>query len=60
MNSSVIHFYLTQTAETSGMGTSRWINNHVKEFPIVIANDDVQRAIGIIAEYCALTTEKGH
>ncbi len=60
LNSSVIHFYLTQTAETSGMGTSRWINNHVKEFPIVIANDDVQRAIGIIAEYCALTTEKGH
>ncbi len=34
LNSSTIRFYLTQIAGTSGMGTSRWINNYVKEFPI--------------------------
>ena len=34
LNSSVIRFYLGLIAETSGMGTSRWINNYVKEFPI--------------------------
>ncbi len=35
LNSSTIRFYLHQIAGTSGMGTSRWINNYVKEFPIV-------------------------
>jgi hypothetical protein len=34
LNSKTIKFYLTQIAETSGMGASRWINNYVKEFPI--------------------------
>ena len=34
LNSSTIRFYLSQIAGTSGMGTSRWINNYVKEFPI--------------------------
>ena len=34
LNSSTIRFYLNQIAGTSGMGTNRWINNYVKEFPI--------------------------
>lgn len=34
LNSHVIYFYLQSTAETSGMGTNRWFNNYVKEFPI--------------------------
>lgn len=34
LNSKVIYFYLNLIAETSGMGTTRWINNYVKEFPI--------------------------
>ena len=34
LNSSTIRLYLSLIAETSGMGTSRWINNYVKEFPI--------------------------
>ena len=34
LNSSLIRFYLVHIAETSGMGTTRWINNYVKEFPI--------------------------
>ena len=34
LNSVSIRFYLGMIAETSGMGTNRWINNYVKEFPI--------------------------
>lgn len=34
LNSKLIHFYLSLIAETSGMGTTRWIKNHVKKFPI--------------------------
>ncbi|OGW25507.1 MAG: hypothetical protein A2X59_04930 [Nitrospirae bacterium GWC2_42_7] len=37
LNSSTIKFYLGLIAETSGMGTSRWINNFVKEFPIPLS-----------------------
>ena len=44
LNSSTIRFYLNLIAETSGMGTSRWINNYVKEFPIPEAGCD-QRAL---------------
>ena len=34
LNSSTIRFYLDQIAGTSGMGTNRWINSYVREFPI--------------------------
>ncbi|MEO5360361.1 MAG: Eco57I restriction-modification methylase domain-containing protein [Nitrospirota bacterium] len=34
LNSNIIKFYLNLIAQTSGMGTNRWINNFVKEFPI--------------------------
>lgn len=34
LNSNIIRFYLNLIAQTSGMGTNRWINNFVKEFPI--------------------------
>ncbi|RXR24676.1 Eco57I restriction-modification methylase domain-containing protein [Flavobacterium stagni] len=34
LNSKVIKFYLRQIANTSGVGTTRWINNYVKDFPI--------------------------
>lgn len=37
--------HLSIIAETSGMGTSRWINNYVKEFPIIKASDDKQNNI---------------
>ena len=42
LNSSTIRFYLGLIAETSGMGTSRWINNYVKEFPIPMVPHDQQ------------------
>ena len=45
LNSSVIRFYLGLIAETSGMGTSRWINNYVKEFPIPEVASDQQALI---------------
>ena len=45
LNSSTIRFYLGLIAETSGMGTSRWINNYVKEFPIPEAACEQQAPI---------------
>ena len=45
LNSSTIRFYLSLVAETSGMGTSRWINNYVKEFPIPIVTHEQQTEI---------------
>ncbi|PIY09935.1 MAG: hypothetical protein COZ18_07055 [Flexibacter sp. CG_4_10_14_3_um_filter_32_15] len=34
LNSKLIQFYLKSIANTSGAGTSRWINQYVKSFPI--------------------------
>ena len=45
LNSSTIRFYLSLVAETSGMGTSRWINNYVKEFPIPVVAYEQQTGI---------------
>ena len=45
LNSSTIRFYLDLVAETSGMGTSRWINNYVKEFPIPMVAPEQQTEI---------------
>ena len=49
LNSTTIRFYLDLVAETSGMGTSRWINNYVKEFPIpVVAHEQQTEIIEIV------------
>ena len=45
LNSSTIRFYLGLIAETSGMGTSRWINNYVKDFPIPVVPRDQQTGV---------------
>ena len=50
LNSSTIRFYLSLVAETSGMGTSRWINNYVKEFPIPMVEPDQQTEIITIVD----------
>ena len=42
LNSKVIQFYMDLTAETSGMGTNRWINNYVKNFPIPLGSQQAQ------------------
>ncbi len=49
LNSTTIRFYLNLVAETSGMGTSRWINNYVKEFPIpIVVYEQQTKIIGIV------------
>ena len=54
LNSITIGFYLSLVAETSGMGTSRWINNYVKEFPIpVIAPKQQTEVIEIVNQILA-------
>ena len=45
LNSSTIRFYLKLIAVTSGMGVTRWINNHVKEFPIPEVADEEQATL---------------
>ena len=45
LNSSTIRFYLGLIAETSGMGTSRWINNYVKDFPIPVVSREKQTGV---------------
>ena len=45
LNSRLIYFYIGLFAETSGMGVNRWINNYVKEFPIIQANISIQNSI---------------
>ncbi len=59
LNSSVIEFYLKANGETSGMGTSRWINNHVKEFPIVKPKEESQHKLEKIVKYCSILSEQG-
>ena len=50
LNSKLIHFYLQIIAETSGMGTSRWINNYVKKFPLPKVADEKQSEIITIVD----------
>jgi len=57
LNSTVIRFYLGLIAETSGMGTSRWINNFVKEFPIPLPSSE-HRAVVITLVDQILTAKK--
>jgi type I restriction-modification system DNA methylase subunit len=42
LNSKLIKFYLKKIANTSGVGTTRWINIYVKEFPIFTADVETQ------------------
>ncbi len=56
LNSKVVRFYLGLIAETSGMGTSRWINNYVKEFPI--PDVPVDKQMPIITRIAQILTAK--
>ena len=58
LNSSTIRFYLSLVAETSGTGTSRWINNYVKEFPIPMVEPEQQTGIITIVDHI-LTVKVG-
>lgn len=57
LNSKVIQFYLELIAETSGMGTNRWINNFVKRLPIPTTSLEKQKSIiEIVEKILNLTT----
>ena len=58
LNSKVIQFYLSIIAETSGMGTSRWINNFVKEFPIPLTSHEIQTSIIQIVDQILAAKQK--
>ncbi len=61
LNSSTIRFYLSLIAETSGMGTSRWINNYVKEFPIpMVPRDQQDRVIKLVNQILATKNTDPH
>lgn len=45
LNSKLIQFYLKSIANTSGAGTSRWINQYVKSFPIPVISIENQEVI---------------
>ena len=57
LNSKVIKFYLKQIANTSGVGTTRWINNYVKDFPIPKINISEQQGFINKSEYMISFTE---
>jgi len=48
LNSKCITFFFKQIAATSGMGTTRWINAYVKQFPIPTATSTQQLEIEAI------------
>ncbi len=45
LNSLTVRYFLESTAGTSGMGTSRWINAYVREFPIPLVDETKQEAV---------------
>ena len=61
LNSKLIRFYLGLVAVTSGMGTSQWINNYVKEFPIpVIAREQQGEIVKVVDQILgAKSTDSG-
>ena len=61
LNSSAIRFYLSLIAETSGMGTSRWINNYVKDFPIpVVPRNQQANVIKLVNQILAAKNADPH
>ncbi len=61
LNSKVIEFYLSLIAETSGMGVTRWINEHVKKFPIPEAEKSKQSAIaGVVDDILLITKDEDY
>ncbi len=50
LNSKAIGFYIRTIATTSGMGTMRWINNYVKEFPIPNISEAAQDILSTMVD----------
>ena len=60
LNSKVIQFVMNMVAETSGMGTNRWINNHVKNFPIPKENGEISAQLEQSVSEIILTSNYGN
>ncbi len=61
LNSKLIEFYLGSIAGTSGMGTTRWINNYVKEFRIPDIGKCAQKPIiGLVDKILAITKDEDY
>jgi hypothetical protein len=50
LNSRLIEFYLNMVAQTSGMGVPRWINEHVKKFPVPEVGKARQDSVAEVVE----------
>jgi len=51
---------MNMVAETSGMGTNRWINNHVKNFPIPKENGEISAQLEQSVSEIILTSKYGN
>lgn len=60
LNSKVIQFIMNTVAETSGMGTNRWINNHVKNFPIPKADHEISVHLEQLVSEMTETAKSGN
>ena len=60
LNSKVIQFVMNTVAETSGMGTNRWINKHVKKFPIPEEKSDISAQLEQLVSKTILAAKNGN
>ncbi len=59
LNSNTIKFFLKLIANTSGVGTTRWINIYVKEFPIS-RNSGIESKIINLVKQIIVTKKQSH
>ena len=60
LNSKAIGFYIRTIAITSGMGTIRWINNYVKEFPIPKISKQRQEIFNLLVDLITYSLATGN
>lgn len=58
-NSKTTHFFIFLTAQTSGMGTSRWFKEYVELIPIPTATPADKARLSQLAEACAAAAQRG-
>ncbi|MCG7853741.1 MAG: Eco57I restriction-modification methylase domain-containing protein, partial [Methanosarcinaceae archaeon] len=58
LNSKCVEYFFNNIAATSGMGTTRWINAYVKQFPIPFATKGQQSQIEQLVEQIRAAKEK--
>ncbi|KUG26975.1 putative type iis restriction/modification enzyme [hydrocarbon metagenome] len=58
LNSRLIKFYMILIANTSGMGTTRWINIYVREFPIPVVSYEKQKPIIAVVDQILMSKKE--